>query len=131
VLARRLQSPPLMDTACIRDRLLRQRRQLLARYHDELEVIDEALSSPETEDVERATEQGDSRSSSRIRDTDARAIGQVVEALHRLEDGTYGTCTSCGESIEELRLEVLPATGLCFDCAESTSRTRPMRAIQA
>lgn len=112
-----------MDHACIRDRLLRQRRTLLARYHDETELIEDELADP---DPER-----DVRLLSRLRDTDLRAIGQVLEALQRLADGTYGTCTSCGEPIEELRLEVLPATGLCFDCAETAGRTRPMRALRA
>ncbi|MDD3531521.1 MAG: TraR/DksA C4-type zinc finger protein [Candidatus Pacebacteria bacterium] len=37
----------------------------------------------------------------------------VVEALSRIEHGTYGKCTVCGEKIEEARLEADPAATTC------------------
>ena len=46
---------------------------------------------------------------------------QVRDALHRLELGTYGDCTSCGEKIASARLESLPETPLCVACAENNS----------
>ena len=42
---------------------------------------------------------------------------EVERALARLEAGSYGTCTGCGEQIAEQRLQALPATGLCIKCA--------------
>lgn len=38
-------------------------------------------------------------------------------ALKRIEDGEYGTCQKCGEEISEERLDVLPFTPFCKDCA--------------
>ena len=48
------------------------------------------------------------------------ARARVVEleaALARLDEGTYGTCTSCGNRIGDERLEALPATESCIACA--------------
>lgn len=42
---------------------------------------------------------------------------EVERALARLEAGSYGTCTGCGEQIAEQRLQALPATALCIKCA--------------
>ena len=43
-------------------------------------------------------------------------LGQVKEALQRIEAGTYGTCASCHRKIEGLRLRALPYAELCIDC---------------
>ena len=39
-------------------------------------------------------------------------------ALGRLEQGEYGICESCGTAIPLARLEVLPYTTLCVECAQ-------------
>ena len=41
---------------------------------------------------------------------------QVTAALQRIEDGTYGTCVTCGRPIPPERLEALPFAGQCLDC---------------
>jgi DnaK suppressor protein len=47
-----------------------------------------------------------------------RQKGQSIEAaLRRLEDGAYGLCERCGDSISPERLAVLPHTRLCIQCA--------------
>lgn len=38
-------------------------------------------------------------------------------ALTRVEDGTYGTCATCGAQITPERLEAMPGTPHCIDCA--------------
>jgi DnaK suppressor protein len=40
-------------------------------------------------------------------------LRDVEHALHRLDDGTYGTCEVCGGPIGEARLEAAPATRVC------------------
>jgi DnaK suppressor protein len=41
----------------------------------------------------------------------------VVRALEKLEDGSYGLCDVCGGSIPDGRLEVLPWAVLCVEDA--------------
>ena len=44
-------------------------------------------------------------------------LGDVVRALRKLEDGTYGICDRCGRLIPEARLEARPWSVRCVDCA--------------
>lgn len=41
----------------------------------------------------------------------------VEAALRKLDEGTYGTCETCGEAIGEARLEAMPASRYCIDHA--------------
>lgn len=43
-------------------------------------------------------------------------LEQVVSALRRMREGSYGQCLDCGEPIDERRLAALPATPFCMDC---------------
>ena len=42
-------------------------------------------------------------------------LKKVKEALVRIEDGTYGVCTSCQEVISDERLMANPAANTCRD----------------
>ena len=44
-------------------------------------------------------------------------IRMIEAALDRIESGSYGICARCGDPISEERLDVLPHTPLCRDCA--------------
>lgn len=44
------------------------------------------------------------------------ALAEVDEALVALEDGTYGTCRRCGETISPERLDAVPHTLSCAGC---------------
>src|SRR5690242_9960407 len=46
----------------------------------------------------------------------AAELDAVTAARRRIADGTYGTCLSCGEPIDERRLLALPAAPLCARC---------------
>lgn len=43
-------------------------------------------------------------------------LDQVDKALARISDGSYGTCSSCGEPIPPARLEARPESTLCVAC---------------
>ncbi|RYF16528.1 MAG: TraR/DksA family transcriptional regulator [Comamonadaceae bacterium] len=43
-------------------------------------------------------------------------LAQVMAALRRVDDGSYGLCEDCGERIDERRLLALPATAYCTAC---------------
>ncbi|WP_227430832.1 TraR/DksA family transcriptional regulator [Psychrobacter sp. I-STPA6b] len=45
-------------------------------------------------------------------------LNYVNNALSRIENGTYGECTECGEDIEEKRLQAVPYATLCMQHAE-------------
>jgi RNA polymerase-binding transcription factor DksA len=41
---------------------------------------------------------------------------RISEALHALEQGTYGTCVDCGAEIPAARLEAVPEAVRCLAC---------------
>ena len=44
-------------------------------------------------------------------------LADIEAAEQRLDDGLYGTCTTCGLKIAFERLDALPATPTCVNCA--------------
>lgn len=49
-------------------------------------------------------------------------LEQVEAALQRLEQGSYGCCTNCGNQISDARLKALPYTPLCLECQREQER---------
>ena len=43
-------------------------------------------------------------------------LAQIEDALEKIDEGTFGTCSRCGKSISPARLEALPYATLCVDC---------------
>ena len=56
-------------------------------------------------------------------DNEKALLGEVQQALERIENGTYGMCTNCGQPIPEKRLEAIPWASLCVTC-EKERETR-------
>lgn len=46
-------------------------------------------------------------------------LKKIKEALARIEEGTFGICTDCGDEIELRRLEARPTAELCIRCKEA------------
>ena len=53
-----------------------------------------------------------------------RTIQQIEEALHRIEDGTYGVCAVCGQLIRKPRLLNQPFVLTCMECQSEMERAR-------
>ena len=49
----------------------------------------------------------------------AETLGQINQALSRLDEGAYGYCLECGEEIPERRLRALLFAIRCKDCEEA------------
>jgi len=52
-----------------------------------------------------------------------RTIQQIEEALHRIDDGTYGVCTVCGQLIRKPRLLNQPFVMTCMECQNEMERS--------
>lgn len=62
-----------------------------------------------------------------IGDAERRMLKQVDEALNKIQQETYGLCETCGEMINERRLEALPFARLCITCQEEEERAKAGR----
>jgi len=54
----------------------------------------------------------------KLKQTDAKILQAIDEALNRIEKGTFGICRDCGEPISPARLNAIPWTRVCITCKE-------------
>jgi len=73
------------------------------------------LSSVDQHQADMGTETFEREKDLSILEAIEAELADVEHALHRLDEGTYGTCEACGRPIDDARLEALPATRLCRD----------------
>lgn len=57
-------------------------------------------------------------------DRESNLLRLVKLALHRMEDGTYGTCMHCEEDINPKRLQAVPWAPYCIQCQEMADRNQ-------
>jgi DnaK suppressor protein len=55
------------------------------------------------------------------------SLERTERALAKLDDGTYGTCDSCGAAIPPKRLQAMPDSTLCVACAAAERGMPPPR----
>jgi DnaK suppressor protein len=51
-------------------------------------------------------------------------LTEIEAAIHRLEEGSYGICETCGQPIAVGRLEARPTARTCIRCSSRTSDSR-------
>jgi RNA polymerase-binding transcription factor DksA len=92
-----------------------------AEIRNRLRSLREAMPAKDV-DVKDAEEQS---MEDFVRDMDvalivmeSETLRRIDEALQRLEDGSYGVCADCEETIAEARMQALPFATLCRDCQE-------------
>ena len=54
----------------------------------------------------------------KLKQTDAKILQAIEEALRRIDEGTFGVCRDCGELIADARLDAIPWTRVCISCKE-------------
>ena len=59
---------------------------------------------------------------------DRRLLRDVVSALQKIDDGSFGTCERCSEDIAEKRLDALPFARYCIDCQRVIEQEERMAA---
>lgn len=104
----------MIDTAKF-ENILRERRSYLEGKLRKYEASLEQQKSADFE--ERATETENDEVIEDLGNAGLAEIRMIDAALKRIEDGTYGTCPTCGNQISVERLEALPHTPLCRFCA--------------
>lgn len=52
----------------------------------------------------------------RKRDRERKLIQKIINALKKIDDGSYGICEICSQPITEERLKARPEATMCFEC---------------
>jgi YteA family regulatory protein len=107
-----------------KQRLLEEKERLLER----IEFIDEGglglsledsvgeLSTYDNHPADIASEVFERSKDFSLREDVRTKVKAVDDALNRIEEGTYGACSRCGQAIPLERLEALPYTTMCLPC---------------
>jgi DnaK suppressor protein len=107
-----------MDAVTYKEALLRKRG----------EILGAGGIKPLQTTMENNTRQGDLADQAsgnnevhiqlKLKQTDAKILQAIEEALRRIEKGNYGVCRDCGEEIAAARLNAIPWTRVCIACKE-------------
>src|SRR5438105_15525780 len=110
--------PQRMDVKVYKEALLRKR----------VEILGTGGIKPLQASMDNNTRQGDMADQAsgnnevhialKLKQTDAKILQAIEEALWRIEKGTYGMCRDCGEPIAPARLNAIPWTRVCITCKE-------------
>lgn len=107
-----------MDVSEFRELLLRKRIEILAAgglntLHSSMEN-----NTRQGDMADQAAGNNEVHIALKLRQTDAKILQAIEEALARIENGTYGACRDCGEPIAPVRLNAIPWTRVCRACKE-------------
>lgn len=59
-----------------------------------------------------------------FQDTEMDEYNRLVQALKKIDDGTYGICADCGGPISDKRLKSYPNAARCLVCQEAYEEHR-------
>lgn len=69
-----------------------------------------------TDKDDNATEVDQYTQNLSIETTLEKKLQEIIDALSRMENGTYGKCENCGKDIPLERLRAYPSAKTCLDC---------------
>lgn len=104
------------DLEKMRKALLNRLAELDSRLHE----IESELDEPHSKDWdEAAVEREGEEVLEGLGHSGEAEIARIRAALARMKEGSYGICVRCGREISDERLEAVPATPFCRDCART------------
>ena len=113
----------VIDTDRFRDVLLQERQRVKAAIDNLHEENPGSIRDETGEDAvydnhlaDTATVTYDRELGYTLEENSEHVLAEIDAALKRLDDGTFGVCTNCGQPIAVERLEARPWATLCIDC---------------
>src|SRR3972149_6828969 len=98
-----------------KDRLAHYRKMLVEKHRQLVEEVGKSALYGKGHEDDSIKDLGDQATTAYTREFlfelgngDRRLLKEVVTALQKLDEGSFGSCERCGEAIAEKRLEALP-----------------------
>ena len=107
-----------MDVSGYKDALLRKKGELFGSGGIKPLQASMENNTRQGDMADQATGNNEVHIALKLKQTDAKILQAIEEALLRIENGTYGTCRDCGEPIATARLNAIPWTRVCITCKE-------------
>jgi DnaK suppressor protein len=115
-----------VDLDARRGELLALRERVLGAAHDIVEgdVEDGELSSAAGDQhlADHASEMVDREVDVSLEENAEQIVYEIDRALTKIDDGTYGQCSRCGQRIPAERLDAVPYATLCVSCKQLEER---------
>lgn len=105
----------LQDARTQLEQMLRELDSTTATLEGEGAGESSELSHHDQHPADTATEISDVDRENAVIEAAEGQRAQVVAALARIDDGTYGVCVDCGRPIPDARLEVRPEAARCVE----------------
>jgi DnaK suppressor protein len=102
----------------LRDRLLKQKQEILDMYNQDLKAGQESADDGTDDLVDRANAAYNRELMFSLSDSERTLLRQIEEALNRMRASAYGRCANCGQTIALPRLEAVPWARFCINCQE-------------
>ena len=107
-----------METTPFKEMLLRKRGDILSGGGREPLTVTLDTNTRQGDLADQATGNNEVHIQLKLKQTDAKILQAIEEALQRVEAGTYGLCRDCGQPIADARLNAIPWTRSCISCKE-------------
>jgi DnaK suppressor protein len=107
-----------MDQQTYKDALLKKRTEILGTGGIKPLQASMETNTRQGDMADQASGNNEVHIQLKLKQTDAKILQAIEEALLRLDKGTYGVCRDCGEPIAPARLNAIPWTRVCITCKE-------------
>ena len=103
--------------------ILEERRKTLIHQAKKTLESDMVLSPDDRfDEVDQASSEYMQAFSFRLRGREKFLMDKIQLALRKIDEGTYGTCEECEETIALKRLQARPEAPLCIQCKEAQEK---------
>lgn len=102
----------------LRQQLIVQRQEIMDLYEHDLREGQRASDEGSEDVVDRANSAYNREFMFSLSGTERDTLFLIEEALGRLENGGYGTCSNCSGEIPQARLKAVPWARYCISCQE-------------
>ncbi|HOA82576.1 MAG TPA: RNA polymerase-binding protein DksA [Thermodesulfovibrio thiophilus] len=109
----------------IKKKLLQQKQQILMDAGVMISNLPSENNLSEIGDI--ASQEIDRSFLLRLRDRERKLLKKIDKAIEKIDNDTYGICSSCGAEIPIERLEARPVTDLCIDCKTEQEETEKLK----
>ena len=116
-----------------KERLASFKKTLLEKQYQLADGVGRAAHNGKDQDNDSIKDLGDQANTAYTREFffelgngGGRLLRDVVDALQKIDEGSFGNCERCSEAIADKRLEALPFARYCIGCqrqAEEEERT--------
>jgi DnaK suppressor protein len=106
----------------LRERLLQQKQEIVNMYKQDVRAGQESADDGTEDIVDRANNSYNRELMFSLSDGERQLVLQIDAALKRMDDGAYGRCANCGQTIAMPRLDAVPWARFCIDCQEMAEK---------